>query len=310
MRVTSWIWIFLLALGVGGCGVDTQSVEKQARSALALLDEGEVGEAESVSRRILHSLEANALVQELAGRVALARMRPSEAVTHFKNAIDLEDRPRRRGLLGRALLGVGRLDDAADALEDALSQQGDSPRLLMDAVYVYSRTGRTREALEIARRLLILDGSSPAAQVRVASAYLRAGKSHREEARNLLRTLDMSLLQDVEDLVLLGSTLYELGEGPRAVRALSRANEMVPGTPELLYNLGTARMLTEDYRRAKKDFDQLLKQRPSDALARGQLAYCLSQMGRKESARKELQRARQLAPQDQVLRLMEEEFSK
>jgi Flp pilus assembly protein TadD len=69
-------------------------------------------------------------------------------------------------------------------------------------------------------------------------------------------------------------------------------------------------MLTEDYRRAKKDFDQLLKQRPSDALARGQLAYCLSQMGRKESARKELQRARQLAPQDQVLRLMEEEFSK
>lgn len=301
------IFPILLCIGVLGCGADRRAAERWASQAIERVAEGDLEEAGELVTRALGELEASALVQEAAGRLALARMQPDRAVDHLRAAIDLEDAPRRRGLLGRALVGAGRLDDAADQLESALAQAGRGLELRRDAVYVFSRTGRKREALRLAEKLLQEDSGSPATRIRVAGAMVAAGEP--EQARGVLRTLDASLVTSAEDLALLGAAHYELQQATAAVRALERACEQVPGNPGLLYNLGTARLLGEDFTRAREDFRQVLELAPGDALARGQLAFCLARTGRRESALEELRKARELAPEDRVLQLLEQELA-
>lgn len=298
--------VLLVTLGVSGCGRDRRAAEATAAAAERSLADGDLEGARAAAQEAVEAFPDSARVREVAGRVALARLDPAAAVEHLRRAVNLEDHPRRRGLLGRALAGVGRMDDAADELENALAQKADAPEVLRDAVYVYGRTGRLREALDLAARLLAVDPAAPATLVRVAGAYLRGGR--RDEGAVLIRTLDPELISSVEDLILLGQVQYELGDGPRAVAALARAVSLAPDTPALHYNLGTARILAEDFRQAKKDFERSLELAPGDAKARGQLAYCLARTGRRESALLELDAALRQAPDDPVLKMLATEL--
>lgn len=298
--------VAVLALLSAGCGMSAEEARGQARKALGLLADGERARARELADAALAAAPGDAEVQEVAGRVALARLDFAAAETHLRQAIHLGDHPLRRGLLGRALLGMGRLDDAADELDDALSQGADDPEVLRDAVYVYSRAGRARESLELADRLLAADGASPRSQLRVAAAYLRGAK--KAEAANLLRTLSADLLTDLEDQLLLGQVAYELEDGARAVKAFEAAAAALPEVGRVHYNLGTARILTGDYRAAKVDFDKAVELDPSDAQAKGQLAYCLAKIGRKETARKVISEALAQAPQDPVLQVLAQEL--
>ena len=298
----------LAALLVAGCGMSTEEARSRARDALSRLAEGDRAAAIQLAQEALEAAPGDAQVQEAAGRVALARLDFAAASEHFRKAIHLADHPKRRGLLGRRTLGIRFASDAAAELDDALAQGADDPEVMRDAVYVYSRAGRRREALELAERLMASDGASPRTQLRVAAAYLRAGQE--ADARNLLRTLAPELLTDLEDQLLLGQVAYELEEADRAVRAFQKAVEALPEVGRVHYNLGTARILAGEFRQAKADFDKAVELDPGDAQAKGQLAYCLSKIGRKETARKVIAEALAMAPQDPVLQVLAQELQR
>lgn len=292
----------IVFLAVVGCGRDREAGEKLALRAGLRLGEGEVAEAVRLANQAVEAAPGSAAVQEMAGRVALADRRPRDAVEGFRRAVHLEDSPARRALLAGAYLAAGRVDDASDTLDDALAQESYDAGILRQAAYVFSMAGRVQEALQHADNVKNLDPGNPATMVRVASAYLRGGR--KDEAGALLRSLDPAILEDTEDLVILGTVLYELGDATRAAASFQRAAEKLPGTPDILYNLGTARILAEDFRGAKEAFEGVLEILPGDAKARGQRAYCLYRMGRKESARRALDEALKADPRDPVLQML------
>ncbi len=308
MHLKRSVVVSLFSLCVAGCGLTESQANKAAQRALDLLEEGSWQAAQKVLEEPLQKRPNTAWVQEAHGRIALARLRPDLALEPFKKAVHLGDHPRRRGLLARAWMGMGRLDDASDELSNALAQQSDDLEVLQDAVYVFAATGQITQALALSQRLLAMDEGNPRTNIRVASAYLRAGKAH--EANQLVRTLDLSLLSNLEDLVLLGKVEFDLKHGERAVKAFELAQEKLPDSARLLYNLGSARILQKDFRKAKGDFEKALKINPKDALAMGQMAYCLSQIGRKDTARKVLAEALTLAPEDPVLRVLQTRLSR
>jgi tetratricopeptide (TPR) repeat protein len=300
--------VLALALLATGCGMSPDEARGRARDALAALGDGDRARAQELVAEALEAAPGEAEVQEAAGRIALAQLSFGRAREHLQKAVHLADHPRRRGLLGRALLGMGRVDDAADELDDAISQGADDPEVLRDAVYVYSRAGRVRESLELAERAMARDGASPRTQLRVAAAYLRGGKQ--AEASHILRTLAPDLLTELEDQLLLGQVAYELEDADRAVQAFEAAAQALPKVGRVHYNLGTARILSGDFRKAKADFDKAVSLDPSDAQAKGQLAYCLSRIGRKETARKVIAEALRQAPEDPVLQVLAQELEK
>lgn len=65
--------------------------------------------------------------------------------------------PKMRGTLGELLLSLARLDEAAELLERALREQGDSAQLLFRLGQAYAFQGRTDEAFSMMDRVLRLD---------------------------------------------------------------------------------------------------------------------------------------------------------
>lgn len=296
----------MAALIAAGCGMSREEAEGLARRAELRREEGQLEEAYKLSQEAVSAAPSSPLVQEEAGRSALAAGLHAKAIEHLKRSVHLGDSPRRRGFLARALLVAGKVDAAADALDDALAQDAYDLDLRREAVYVYAMTGRQAEALRIGEDLLRQDRGNPATSARVAHVLVRAGR--KEEARVLLRAVDPADVDQLQDLVILGSSLYEIQEAERAVAAFQQAHERVPEDPGILYNLGNAQVLAKDLRAAKVSFGKALEVRPDDAQSRGQLAYCLLHTGRRETAEKEIARALELDPSDPTLRMLAAEI--
>lgn len=285
-----------------GCTDSEAEAELEAQKSLTALEGGDPKKALGLAEKALGLAPNKAVVQEAMGRAALGLRFVDRAIEHLSRAVHLEDTRERRGYLGRAHLWAGNLDEAGEELENALAQKADEIGILQDAIYVFARTGRVREALDLAKRLLARDPHGPSTQIRVASTYLRVGKE--SQARDLIRTLDESLVEGVQDLLVLGGVYYELGQSEASIRVFERALEKHPEDVGLRYNLGTALIQAEKYREALPHFEKAREKHPEDPKILGQLALCLSKIGRRETAMKLLLVALEKSPEDSILQEM------
>jgi TolB-like protein/Tfp pilus assembly protein PilF len=105
-----------------------------------------------------------------AGRTYIGMRQPETAIAFLRNVVDLApDFAFARSYLARALLQLGRNDEALTQLERAVTTGG--PRAAALLAYGYAVTGRPDQAREVLRSLTEEGGAGVAAPFHVAVAY-------------------------------------------------------------------------------------------------------------------------------------------
>jgi len=130
---------------------------------------------------------------------------------------------------------------------------------------VHSNAGRLQEALECSQRALSLARNDPHSLLLYAQSLVANGR--RREALEIAERLSSSPLDRADWLDALG-TLFTYCEDPaRALPHFERAAALAPRSTAYLYNLATAQRMTGELAAAENSLDAVIMTAPSDAEA-------------------------------------------
>ncbi len=172
-------------------------------------------------------------------------------------------------MLGLSLWKEGRLDEAANALQQAASMNATSIRARVNLSRVENERGFHEEALTAARDALSIDVENAAARFLEARSLSNLGR--REEA---LGSLEQSLAVDSENGYahnLKGLMLVELGRFEEAREALEIATTRLPGIAFVQNNLGMACERSGDFNAAAVAYAQAVSDDPGHLVAQNNL---------------------------------------
>jgi tetratricopeptide (TPR) repeat protein len=127
-------------------------------------------------------------------------------------------------------------------------------------------------------------------------AYFETGKT--ADALQIARELSAAHKQDVQLHFTLGVLLATAKQYKAAQLELEQANALQPETFEILHNLGQAYLRNGDYTKAELALDRALKLKPESAETLYLLAHVYSEQARPVDALDLLVRAHELAPQN------------
>jgi tetratricopeptide (TPR) repeat protein len=156
------------------------------------------------------------------------------------------------------------------------------------------RLGRFREATEALASALRWDSTLVEDRTLLADLALEHGRS--EEA---LARIDAAIRhggEDPERLALRGRALTELGRPAEARSAIERGLAVAPDDPALLVALAFARFRADSVPEAVATFDALVRERPGDVRAHAARGAFRREVGDRDGARQDLQRAVELEP--------------
>ncbi|MEZ5332718.1 MAG: sulfatase-like hydrolase/transferase [Thermoanaerobaculia bacterium] len=269
----------LMALGYlsAGAGGDLDIVERLRSDGAPPQDH--IQEINAVSRAKTFLVQGQALAAEEIFRDLLE---------------ESPDSPMYHEMLTSALIRLGRLDEARDALEALEGRDaGASEKLWPQLALAFLGAEDTEAALEVADYGLAHQPSAPLHFVR-AAALRRAGDVvAAEEALRQALALDPDLVPARVDLAL---RLIEAGETDRAAEELEKALEIYPYDARAHYNYGRLLLDRGDYERAVRHFERAVTLSPSYLLAHYALVAVYVATGDEESARDALDRLRRQAP--------------
>ena len=272
------------------------------------------------------ALELNAGLpgaHETLGGALLAQGFAVEAIPHLEKA-------QADGMLGVALLEVGRAREAADKLEAALQKHPDDPDLLYYLGQAHAHLSRQAFDVMAAKnpgsaRVHQVQGETALALGNRESAekHLRSALEMRPDLRGLHFGLGelylgagdyLSAEREFRDearlnpgsaaaAYKLGVVLLNRGELRAAISELRRADALQPNMPETLLELGKASAAAGDVSAAEKLFRELLAQEQDSSLAVAahfQLAQIYRKLGRGADADRELQRFQEIRIKQQL----------
>jgi superkiller protein 3 len=146
-------------------------------------------------------------------------------------------------------LSRGDLTAAESGFRSVLDAQPNHVGALGNLGVVYSRAGRTRDAIEVYRRALKIAPKDRALLLNLGLAYLK--DDNQAEAR---RAFELIPAPDARVRELLASTLVHTGDSARALEILSD----LPRTANVLYLTGLAHLKAGDREAARKTLDESL----------------------------------------------------
>ena len=161
---------------------DQLSAQLLAECGDIALEEGDAGKAETFYRELMESFPTSDLLESAyygMGAAALARNQPAEALRWFDDAVAKTPAETRLGDItfgkGRALLALGRTDDARKTLEQVASNKEWRGELTAKALLALGdleeSRGNTAAAIQYYQRVFVAYQRYPSA---VIPAYLRA----------------------------------------------------------------------------------------------------------------------------------------
>lgn len=276
------------------------SFQATMQKAVALHQQGRLGEASELYRTLLAMRPNDANAQHLLGLVKFAGgataealtliegalrsglaspqlllnrglvlnalNRPLEAVASFDQAI-LRDRNFLEAYVNRAILlaTLGRAEDALESYRQALRIAPDEAALLYNYGNLLKDLGRREEAL--AAYDAALKVRPDAAEIHIECAdVLRELKRYDEALVSYGRVLALRG-DDVEALCNRGLALDALGRPAEAVASYDRALALRPDEAIILRNRGCALINLKRYDEALATFDAILARNPADAEA-------------------------------------------
>ena len=239
--------------------------------------------------------------QQMLGYALLAQGYAVDAIPHLERAHD-------EGVLGIALLRVGKLPEAIANLNAALAKHPDNPELLyylgrasgllskeaMDTLEAsYPNSARAHQSLaenyaalrqvpegeKEYREALRLQPATPG--VHLALGQLYAAASDWPKAADQFQAEAKLQPGDAETAYSLGNALLQEGKLPAARLELERADRLRPHMPETLYALGKTESLAGDAADAERVWQSLLLVEKNTSLA-AQAHFGLAAIYRKQ----------------------------
>jgi predicted CXXCH cytochrome family protein len=199
--------------------------------------------------------------------------------------------------LGGATMKLGRLADAARALEKAVAVGQNDASALADLGNVYLQQGRVDQADRALQRALTIDAGLPKANNTAGLAALQRGDDR--QAESYFR----AALRAQPDLVEALNNLATLLAGRRAYQEAAyhfdKAVRSDPANVDARHSHGLVLALMQSYTRAAGELEAAVRLAPKRAALRVDLADVLANLGRVGDARREYTAAIQLDPANQ-----------
>lgn len=229
------------------------------RRATAAFSRGDMGNALREARLAEQADSRNAAIIQFIGVVLCNDGRPAEGLAEFRRAIALS--PRDTAL---------RFNAAKAALD----------------------SGDTEQARKLCQPIATLpDGQRLMAEIARAGVGVEAALDH-------LARLAAANPRDHKVLNNLGNALNDAGRPADAVRVLSEANRLHPGSSQILLNLGRALAASGNHPQALEIFQAAATAKGDDAEVRLELGKSLLRQADHESALKQLADAARLGSKD------------
>ena len=277
-----------------------------ALSEAARLDsEQKCGDAERIYQQLLAKGQPSLALINNLGNHYLACGEPDKARIYFERLLDMNP-AHVNANLQLARLAVSR-KEGAKALEYLSRIKEQDPGILLVRAEALAQAGKREAAVGVLDGLAKTAGADPRLQFALAMAYGRIGLYERAEAGfnavlthypddyDVLYNLGLAALRaehyararsalevalkvrpgDVDALVALGRAESHLGDHTRAVYLLAQARKLAPRRPDVLLSLAEAAHDAGYFGDSLLAYDEYLKLRPDDDVARRDRAFVL-----------------------------------
>lgn len=151
-----------------------------------------------------------------------------------------------------AALSRGDLSSAEQGFRSVLRSQPNNVGALGNLGVIYSRTGRTREAIDAYQRALKLAPKDPGLILNLGLAHLK--EENHASARPLFEQLAATQPSNTRFRELLATTMIYTGDTAKALPML----ESLPPSPNVLYLLGLAHLKLQNREKARQYLDESL----------------------------------------------------
>jgi Flp pilus assembly protein TadD len=230
------------------------------RAALALRMR-HFAEAERLAAEILRASRTDTAAVTILAQSLIAQDRGSEAIGPLEKAARRDSNAGIETLLGAALGGAGRSEEAIAQLRRAAARRPPFPPAYQELAGQLAKAGRVDEAIAAIASGLVLLPENIDLQLDLTRLHLR--RNERDKARAILL----------------------------------KAREAAPGRPEILTALARVLLLDGEYTSAADLYRHALALRPDDVMTRADLAACLLEMGERDTGEANLRLALRGQPQ-------------
>lgn len=189
--------------------------------------------------------------------------------------------------LAKALGNLNMLDEARDALTQALSEHPKSLPLSSALIVVLVKQLRYEDAIKLAQHMADEDPGNQDAQVQLLRILVLT--NHINAARPIAPKLLAERPRDPEVLYLNGIVMRSVGDYPGARKVLEQSVAGDPNSPNSHYELGMVLVFLKDWAPARQELEKAIAMGAKEPQAHYELAMALRGLGDAEGARKELQ---------------------
>ena len=309
---------------------DPKNLTARHALAQALIRQGQIVEAQTELKQILDQAPSSAEANFLMAQILLQQGKPDEAANHLRAT--LRANPSHVGAhiqMGNYLVRRNQTEQAISEFEAALRVNPNLHEVRLELGLLYAKSGRLPDAMRLSRELEQKDPKSPVppllrglvllaqhnaqgavdaftaalklkpdmieAQRGLAQAYQELGQTDRavESYRKVLALND----KDVASLNNLAWMLSEQRKNPDEALPLAiKAEQLAPGSPEVLDTLGWVQYRKGAYADAEKSLARAVEKASGNGTIQYHLGMTYARMGRKAEAVSALRRAAQLDP--------------
>ena len=262
-------------------------------AAVALEQKGDLPQAARAWRSFIAAHPRDAEAYASLGVVLAKQQKYPEAAAAYKKALSLD--PRLPGIemnLGLAEFKQGRFHAAIAPLKAVAARDADNFQahtLLGLSYYGDKQYGKAIESLQVAVQA---DPSNVELRQIVAQSCLWAGQY--QCALDGFRQILMSQPNSAAAHVLIGEALDGLGKTPEAIAEFQQAAQVSPHEPNVHFGLGFLYWKSQDYGKAKAEFQAELASHADSAQAWAYLGDTEMKLGNRELAASALNKAIQL----------------
>lgn len=250
----------------------------------------------------------------LRGLILLRRGHDAEAAEALREAQTLRPRDAMASYyLGQSLLQIGRIDAAADAMQQAIQRQparNEAMPVFTELARLYQRAGQDDKALEVWNQLQATFPGDARVSEQIAAALASEGQPQ-EALQRYQQLIDQASSADdprtVGYRIAAAEIKQRLGQTDEALADFEAiSGRLRPGSwlhADVRRRIEAIFLRSGDYTALADDYAQQVEQRGDDLSLRLRWGQTLARAGRLNDAETVLQQAVQLAPADHDLRL-------
>jgi choline-sulfatase len=219
---------------------------------------GDINRGKTLLAKVRQSDPAMYVVSFMLGENALRRREWDEAATELQKCLELNPNfDQAMAALARALLNLGRLDEAKAWLDKALKFNPQNYRAWYERGFIESKTDKAAAISDMERAVSIQPNF---ASLRRDLGMLQFQQQNYTEAAKHLAKAAALGIDDAPLYNFLGISLSRTGQLPKAIENYRHALKLDPNLAEAHLNLGFAYQRSNNPRKARQEYQEACRQ--------------------------------------------------